>query len=623
METKLLNCKVQVLEHLVAGLCDYIDCGLQRIEQGADVKALRKVLESAQQFADQCTSANKALLAHQPQVLQLPSPVAEENAMDVGSPSGAEEETDTAEQMQPLLSSEPAQVEFKVGDVVEAYWEEEAEWFKGTISRAGVDEKVYDITYDDGDEQTNVPAQTIRLQGPPERPASKQKATTESQSGGEGGGSGEGKKLSESARAYAEWKKAKKSLANSQRQKLESLLNGNQPEPEKVQLAGCSVTVKKRAALSKDQLRQMSVYLPVEQEQLQEEAEGRPQSEIIASRKSRVEMRDPVTQKNIEEGRVLVVGKDSLISASELRYVLLESFYREVVSDGGSSSFANWSEKRSETRKRDKDSVAEYRKVKAEEAAAKKAWASEVAPAEVVAEKVQALLESSQRQGIPKNKAAKELRLLRKSKDSLTRGELLEVLPEAMVFSMRADLKVMERAAELQFDPSATKGDLFSASAQKDKVLQEASSGRLEQKERESREAKRWKEQKRKEMQEKKRIEQQKVKAEQEKKERQMARAPVEFEKWKKQKEDTEKENKKKQKKQQAASCKRRRPKWNGKHAEAAAVGATGDAPGSIPDTAVIAEGIPGTQQLQILDGELRLAPVAPDEEALLITSSV
>jgi hypothetical protein len=623
---KLLASKVQVLEHLVAGLYDYINYGLQRCEQGGDAKQLRKVLESARQFADQTTAANRALFAHQIQALQIPSPVAEENTMETGDPCAADEAMEQAVPMQALLPTH-----FKDGDIVEAYWEDEEEWFKGKITRCNVDEGVYDIAYEDGDSQTDVPAKTIRLQGSAAVPEAEESgsepvapeitaapaATTGNTDGSRGS-------------THAEWLREKKTASNSLRQRLGCLLKGKQLEPQIVQLNGASVTVKVKAssALTMAQLRLMAPHLPIASDELEVEAEAIAHAELVASRMSKEKREDPSTKKRCMAGHM---------ASNELKFKLLEAFYKEVVSEGGSAAFASWLEKRMETRKNDKRDLAKYRKSKADEAAAKKEWAEQLAPAEAVAETVQAMLESSQRQGIPTGKTAKDLRHLRKSKDALTRGELLEVVPEAWVFSMRADLKVKERAAELQFDPSVSAPassdsaqGLFSASSNKAQVLQSASTGKMEQAEKDKIYLKEWQEQKRKAILQKKRVEKQHAKEEEDKKEVQKVRAPLEFEKWCKKKVDTEKESRKKHlKKKQgvrgSSKCAggNRRPKWDSKHAAGSVT--PGPAGAAVLLNADGTEAVvPGTQHLQIVNGELRLAPADPEqEEAVVMTDSV
>jgi hypothetical protein len=56
---------------------------------------------------------------------------------------------------------------FKVGDLVEGYWPTEGAWFPGKIvgcSGGGGYDFEYDIDYDDGDQQQDVPSGQVRLQ---------------------------------------------------------------------------------------------------------------------------------------------------------------------------------------------------------------------------------------------------------------------------------------------------------------------------------------------------------------------------------------------------------------------------------------------------------------------------
>lgn len=50
---------------------------------------------------------------------------------------------------------------FKVGDKVEAHWKGGQTWWKGTIAAVNAD-GTYNINYDDGDKESNLPATSVR-----------------------------------------------------------------------------------------------------------------------------------------------------------------------------------------------------------------------------------------------------------------------------------------------------------------------------------------------------------------------------------------------------------------------------------------------------------------------------
>lgn len=52
---------------------------------------------------------------------------------------------------------------FKVGDKVDAHWKGGQVWWKGTISKVNAD-GTYNINFDDGDKESNIPAISVRVQ---------------------------------------------------------------------------------------------------------------------------------------------------------------------------------------------------------------------------------------------------------------------------------------------------------------------------------------------------------------------------------------------------------------------------------------------------------------------------
>lgn len=52
---------------------------------------------------------------------------------------------------------------YKVGDKVDAHWKGGQVWWKATISKVNAD-GTYDVNFDDGDKESNVPAISIRVQ---------------------------------------------------------------------------------------------------------------------------------------------------------------------------------------------------------------------------------------------------------------------------------------------------------------------------------------------------------------------------------------------------------------------------------------------------------------------------
>lgn len=89
--------------------------------------------------------------------LHLISPVKKSSPTSVSQPSEVSNER---------ISSSEKGIHFSIGDKVLGNFEDAGEWFPGVIS--GGDDGLYDIAYDDGDAEENVPASSIRArQAPP------------------------------------------------------------------------------------------------------------------------------------------------------------------------------------------------------------------------------------------------------------------------------------------------------------------------------------------------------------------------------------------------------------------------------------------------------------------------